>query len=305
MTDPITNVSVVIATKGRPRETGVLLAMLARQTRPPERVIVIGADDSDIATGAPPSAPFEVLLWKAASPGLTIQRNEAVRWLRAQSLLRSDSIVVFFDDDFRPADNWIENCIALFADPDLVGMTGRVLADGIVGAVVTEDDATAFLTGARPPQPHWASGLRRSVSSVYGCNMAFAGRVLTSCLFDESLPLYGWQEDRDMTGQAKKFGKVQFSPECCGVHLGASGGRTNGKRLGYSQIANMVYLKRKGTVEWTIAARFLLVALTANVVWSVYRRRDGDRINRLKGNCMALADLARGRCEPRRILNIP
>jgi hypothetical protein len=278
--------------------------MLNRQTVKPQRFLVIGASLDDIALPPSPGSDFEVHVWKAASPGLTLQRNEAVRWLRERDLLGPDAIVIFFDDDFRPADNWIEMCLTVFADPALAGMTGRILADGIVGAAVGEDDAIDFLSGARPPQSHWASGERRQITSVYGCNMAFTGRVLQTYLFDESLPLYGWQEDRDMTGQAKKLGKVVYSPECAGVHLGANGGRTNGARLGYSQIANLVYLWRKGTVEWSVAARFLLTSLAANVVWTVYRKRNGDHFSRLKGNFLALSDLARGRCEPRRILNL-
>jgi hypothetical protein len=300
------DVTVIVATKGRPRETSLLIAHLGRQTCPPARVLVVGAGVDDIALGIDAGAvPFAIQAWVAPQAGLTIQRNEAVRWLRARGLLGPGALAVFFDDDFRPAATWIERCVALFAaDPALVGMTGQVLADGVHGYAVTEADAARYLEGALPPRPHWASGERRETSSVYGCNMAFAGPVMSACLFDESLPLYGWQEDRDMTGQARKLGLVIFAPDCVGVHLGASGARTSGLRLGYSQIANMVYLARKGTVAWGIAGRFLVSSLAANVVRTLYKTRDVDHFGRLRGNLIALIDLARGRCEPRKILEL-
>jgi glycosyltransferase involved in cell wall biosynthesis len=299
-------VTVAIATKGRPREAGVLLEHLGRQTRRPDRVLVVGAGPDDIAFGFDAdTVPLAIHAWVAPRAGLTIQRNEAVRWLRDRALIQPGALVVFFDDDFRPSDTWIERCVALFqVEPDLVGMTGQVLADGIHGYAISEADAARFIAGELPPRAHWASGKRRATTSVYGCNMAFAARVMNACLFDESLPLYGWQEDRDMTGQARKLGQVVFAPDCVGVHLGASGARTSGVRLGYSQVANMIYLARKGTVEWSIAARFLLSSLAANIVRTIFKTRDVDYIGRLRGNWIALFDLARGRCEPNKILKL-
>ena len=42
-----------------------------------------------------------------------------------------------------------------------------------------------------------------------------------------------------------------------GVHMGAKGGRTSGRRLGYSQIANPVYLLRKKTIPPKLALRLI------------------------------------------------
>ena len=307
----IFDVSVVIATKGRPLETAALLERLKQQTYPLACAIVVGASDDDIpdhadvAAAREPNASFDVHAWTAAEAGLTRQRNEAVYWLRNHGHVGSTDIIVFFDDDFRPASDWIACCVEAFSDDTrLAGLTGQILADGVHGLPLSEGEADAYLDGKLAARPHWASGAEREISSVYGCNMAFAGRVMAACVFDESLPLYGWQEDRDMTGQAARFGSVRFSPNCRGVHLGARGARASGVRLGYSQIANMIYLGRKGTVSLLMALRFIGTSLAANMIRSIVRKNEVDHPGRLKGNALALLDVLRGRCEPSKILDL-
>jgi glycosyltransferase involved in cell wall biosynthesis len=301
---------VVIATKGRPKEVGVLLDRLRHQTLQPKKIVVVGAGREDVT-----DAQFGELLNEnrlqivfAPVAGATRQRNLGLRLLRAAGAFPSDgaSFVVFFDDDFRPHSDWLRHCALAFAAfTDVVGVTGRVLADGINGDPLTEAEAADFLSGQSSPRAHWASGeVIRSVSSAYGCNMAFIDRVARTCSFDEALPLYGWQEDRDFTGQSKAFGRTIYLPDCVGVHLGAKGARTKGVRLGYSQIANMIYLVGKGTVEPAVGLRFLLRALAANTVRSCLPEGSVDYRGRLAGNLRALGDLCIRRCRPERILDM-
>jgi hypothetical protein len=87
-----------------------------------------------------------------------------------------------------------------------------------------------------------------------------------------------------------------------GVHLGAKSGRTSGKRLGYSQVMNPVYLARKGTYPWKRALRSISRHLAINLVRSVRPEAWVDRRGRLLGNGLALIDLCRGRIVPERIL---
>jgi glycosyltransferase involved in cell wall biosynthesis len=300
---------VVIATKGRPNEVATLLEQLQRQTLQPRKILVVGAGPEDVAN-AQTDGLGENRLEIAFAPvaGLTYQRNLALRMLRAAGAFSGDvnSFVTFLDDDFRPRNDWLEHCARSFAAfADVVGVTGRVVADGINGEPLTEAEAKDFLSGLRSPRAHWASGdAIRSVSSAYGCNMAFIDRVARTCSFDEALPLYGWQEDRDFTGQAKAFGRTIYVPECVGVHLGVKGARTNGLRLGYSQISNVTYLIRKGTMEPAIGLKFLLRALAANIIRSRLPEGTVDYRGRLTGNLRALGDLCIGRCRPQRILDL-
>src|SRR6202040_3955084 len=86
---------------------------------------------------------------------------------------------------------------------------------------------------------------------TYGCNMAFRLKPIVShnVVFDDNLPLYGWQEDIDFSRRVLPYGRIVRSKSLRGVHLGIKLGRTSGVRFGYSQIANPIYLTRKGTMS--------------------------------------------------------
>src|SRR6266702_4434472 len=89
-----------------------------------------------------------------------------------------------------------------------------------------------------------------------------------------------------------------------GVHLGIKYGRTSGVRFGYSQIANPIYLIRKGTMSWQHAKMLMWRNLAANLVRSFHPEPWIDRKGRLKGNLLALVDMAIGRISPHRILQL-
>ena len=83
--------------------------------------------------------------------------------------------------------------------------------------------------------------------------------------------------------------------------MGARSGKTSGKRLGYSQIANVIYLWRKGTMCPWLGERLLFQNIVSNVVRSLWPEPDIDRRGRLVGNLLALRDLVTGRIDPERI----
>lgn len=304
-------ISVIVATKGRAAETATLFDYLGRQTRRPDAVYVVGAEPADIAglgTHALHGAT-RVELMLSATAGLTSQRNCGVdALLHDIGLDRTDEpwCVVFFDDDFRPDDAWLQQCASLFdSNPGVIGMTGQVLADGVKTRGVTEDEALAYLRGALAPMEHWASGAeRREIASAYGCNMAFVDRVVCACRFDEALPLYGWQEDQDYTSQAHRLGLFVYEPSCRGVHLGTKKGRISGVRFGYSQIANPIFLVKKNTMARKKAYVFITRHLLSNIVHSLRPDPVFDYRGRLWGNLLAFVDFLSGNGHPQRILKM-
>lgn len=300
---------VIIATKGRATETRMLLDTLAAQTLAPALTIVVGSESTDIAgcEDHPLYANSKGEAMISPQVGLTCQRNAGIAALKARGVMDADPqsyFCVFFDDDFRPAPDWLEKAAARFAKGDIIGLTGRVLADGVMTGGYTEAEAAAFLNGQKPPLPHWANqSVESETDCAYGCNMAFLGTAIRELCFDENLPLYSWQEDRDYTGQCLRLGRVIRCPDCVGVHMGVSGGRTSGLRFGYSQIANLYYLIHKGTVPPKAGLTQAGKNFVANIVKSLIPiRRDVDYAGRLRGNMMALLDIVRGTCDPRRIL---
>jgi GT2 family glycosyltransferase len=206
--------------------------------------------------------------------------------------------VAFFDDDFVPDSEWLEACARIFEiDPAVACVTGQVLIDGILGPGLSfEQGETALRDAPRRPADWRIEGY-----SPYGCNMAFRVSAIAGLRFDERLPLYGWLEDLDFGAQvARRRGKLVKVGAAAGVHLGVKGGRVAGSRLGYSQIANPVYLWRKGTMTGRAMLRQMARNMAANLARAARPEPFVDRRGRLRGNALALVDLARGVCRPER-----
>ena len=122
--------------------------------------------------------------------------------------------------------------------------------------------------------------------------------------FDERLPLYSWAEDVDFSRQAAPFGRIVRSDRLVGVHRAVKNGRTKGTRFGYSQIANQLYLARKGTITRKLALIYGARNVLANLRRAIRPEPFIDRRGRLLGNWFGLVDIVRGRSAPERILDL-
>ncbi len=267
------------------------LAELRHQTRAPDRVVVCGGGDADLS--GLEAADAELM---TAPLGTSLQRNAVL------AALANCDLVAFLDDDFLPAPGFLAAMEAAFlADPALVAATGHVIADGIKGPGLSVAEGRALLRA----DPGAAPGAQAVPAyNAYGCNMVLRLAPIRAheLEFDPDLPLYGWYEDIDLCRRLAPYGRILTLPGARGVHLGVKSGRTSGLRLGYSQIANPVYLARKGSYEWRRALWSMARHLAINAVRAFRPEPWVDRRGRLRGNLLALSDLARGRCDPRRIL---
>jgi len=301
---------IVVATKGRAKEVSRLLDILQQQSLLATFTFIVGSESNDLGGLAdhPLIAAGHGQALISPKVGATSQRNFGIlAVINHHKLFQQDRyFCVFFDDDFRPDKDWLFQASQRFIGGNIVGLTGHVLADGINACGLEEEQARDFLDGKAPPQSHWASGSEeRAIKSAYGCNMAFSDVIIESNRFDENLPLYGWQEDRDYTGMAIKKGRVIYFPGCRGVHLGAQKGRTSGVKFGYSQIANPLYLMKKGTMDFKAGVIHILRNFTANIVRSITNNRPHvDYWGRLKGNFIAIRDVLRFRLDPRNIIKM-
>lgn len=283
---------VIVASVGRSEVLCQTIDRLADQTRPPDGIVVSVPGLEDVAAIDRARGNPDVIF---APKGLCAQRNAGLDVVEGKA-----DIVIFFDDDFVAALDYLENVEILMAgDPEIAGLTGDLLADGIHGEPIPFAEAAricdeAEREGASP------EGLRNRLA-LYGCNMAYASRAIEGRRFDEALPLYGWQEDIDFSHPLAKVGKLLSGPHLTGVHMGARGGRQPGLRLGYSQIANIVYLQRKGTMQPGLGRRLLVQNVVSNFARSFWPEKGIDRRGRLRGNMLGFADWVRGTIDPRRI----
>lgn len=288
-------IAVGIATAGRPQLLQVALAELTGQRRQPDLVVVCAPSAEDVGPLPQGTAPEVVI----GPRGLTRQRNAIL------DRAREFDVVVFFDDDFLAEESYLAAVERAFTEhPDVALATGRIIADGIIGPGLSLHEARWALSLAAPIGPHPDELL--PVDSGYGCNMAvrMAAVERLGCRFDERLPLYGWLEDVDFSRRLASCGRIVGVPGACGVHLGIKHGRQSGQRLGYSQIANPIYLSRKGTCPWRRSLRLMTRNVTANLLRSLKPEPYVDRLGRVAGNLRAFKDLFAGRLAPERILEL-
>lgn len=285
---------VIIPTIGRAQCVCDTVKWLERQTLRPDGVVVIGVNPEDVdGVEAASDLPVEALLWDIGS---SAQRNRGLHHIYGRA-----DFALFLDDDFIPVPSYLEDMVKLFeARPDIAGMTGRMIEDGIHGTGIAFADAVALAeqdVAAEVPSLEPRQGL-------YGCNMAIRLEAAKGIRFDERLKLYGWQEDIDFSYQIGKRGLLVKYDKLAGVHMGIKRGRTSGRRFGYSQIANPVYLLKKRTIPQSRAYKIMSRNFASNLVRSFRPEAHIDRHGRLAGNLLAIGDLLLGRLRPERIVDL-
>lgn len=288
-------VAIVIASKGRPAELARWADHCARQTVAPATLIYSIVDSSDLPPGFNDGRARVV----TGAKGSAHQRNTGL-----DAVPLDADIVAFFDDDYVPSRRCIEGIAKAFeADRELVGMSGRLLADGINNAGISHDEAVAMIDAfdAENAEPDLSC---TPIIGTYGCNMAFRRSQIADLRFDERLPLYAWQEDVDFSNRLRPRGRIMRSNACVGVHQGVKRGRSPGYQLGYSQIANPLYLIRKGTMPMSAALWLMTRNLISNHVKALHPEPWIDRSGRVAGNWRAFGDLVTGRLTPERILSL-
>src|SRR5947209_6021577 len=203
-------VAVGVATRGRPAFAALLVERLRRQTLRPAVMLVAYVEPADVA-GLSAAADLALIQCPA---GLTRQRNAILDRLPSAA-----EYLAFFDDDFLPHPQWLQRAVAAFeAEPDIVCLTGAVLANGVATGEIAPRTALDLIARATPGE-----ALEEGVSP-YGCNMAFRRSAIEALRFDERLPLYGWLEDRDFAGRIAGGRQVRCGG-ALGVHLGVGAGR--------------------------------------------------------------------------------
>lgn len=290
-------IGVGIVTAGRRATLSETLSEIGRQTRLPDRLIVCPAEAGDCDHSVSLPVRMEII---SSKRGICAQRNAIL------DAVSDIDILVFFDDDFFPAANYLSLLEAEFlARPAIAIVTGTLLADDILGPGLAPQHARKILS--ERGRDALATGRMTKVYNGYGCNMALNMSLVRrrGACFDEALPLYGWLEDVDFSRSMALEGEILKSPALRGVHLGTKVGRFSGLRFGYSQVANPIYLWRKGTLSGTRAFRQIGKNILANAVKTFRPEPWVDRSGRLRGNALAFVDFFIGGLSPARILELP
>ncbi len=298
MSAPATNrIAIIIASTGRAVELGRWINHMQRQTVSPAALVYAVVTTTDLPDWDETPDGVRVIV---SDPGLPVQRNAGL-----EAVIESSDIIAYFDDDYVPSSYCIEGIDSFFRTHlDVVGATGTLLADGINSAGIAYSEASELIMRL-DTLPRTTGIILHDVKSLYGCNMVFRTKAIGQDRFDEELPLYAWQEDVDFTARLGKRGRMVKTNAFYGVHQGVKGARLPGTKLGYSQIANPIYLVRKGTLSVPEATRLIVKNVLKNHARSLFPEPWIDRLGRCRGNWLAIADVLSGKDHPKKILLLP
>ncbi|MEM8629755.1 MAG: glycosyltransferase [Pseudomonadota bacterium] len=306
----IPRIAVVVSSLGRPECLETLWRRLITQTHRPHRIVFSVTETGDVPKS------WEALIDRApdkvlsddpevviARKGLPSQRNHGM-----DRVLGDSDIVVFLDDDYVPSKYALAGVARAFeVFPDLAGLTGKLLADGIGGPGIEPDLAVRTVEewDNEPDALSCASSPKKLASrmGLYGCNMAFRTASIGDIRFDERLPLYGWLEDIDFSSRIP--GPKIVTDGFIGVHCGVKRGREKrGDRLGYSQIVNPFYLWKKGSIQAQFGLKLSCRNFLSNHAKLFWPEPWIDRRGRVRGNWCAIRDLCLGKASPEKILSL-
>lgn len=275
--------AIIIPSFGRKALLEATLRALLTHGGAEDKIVVITCRKED-----EPAVESPCLVSLSGSKGSSCQRNRGLEFLKASC--QSYAAVLFIDDDVVLAPGFLENLLRLHSKfPEVAGFTVNVIADGAVTGEIPLPSAEITATSWQPP-----CGLDSLIPSKvpYG-GISMRGDLLGRIQFDERLAEYGFMEDLDFFVRLRCFGSTGYAHNCGLVHLAVGSGRTDQRKLGFSQIMNPLYLAKKGSLSWGDCSRHVGRVIVANFAGAFTARRR----QRLVGNMLAWGFfLRRGPC---------
>ncbi|HXJ33716.1 MAG TPA: glycosyltransferase [Candidatus Eisenbacteria bacterium] len=191
----MTSVSIIVVTYNRADYVEQLLASLGHLTYPHFEVVVVNGPSSDRTADVLREYDGRIKVVSSPVGRMTAQRNLGIDQA-------TGDIVIFIDDDARPAEpDWLDRIVEVF-DADRSGRVGAVAGPAIhcdgtllqFESGMTSDYAFQVFWGSRPdaPKPDGTRWVRRTV----GCNSAFRRSALVEVGgFDENVLYYADEAD--------------------------------------------------------------------------------------------------------------
>lgn len=269
----MTAFSVVVATLRRPEPLRRTLEAIVACNPPPDEVLVVDGDDAASArpvVEALRGTPVPVR-WLAGVRGSSPQRN-----LGADAA--SGDVVVFFDDDARPAPDVFAHLASAYLAPDVVGATGRVEEPGFGRIGGKQSVVRRLLFRGREgrftrfgyPRHLTRVDVETDVEFMQGCFLSARRAQATAVRFDERLAEYGLAEDEDFSFRLSRLGRVRYLPAAVVQHDNTGFGTRDDRAFGRMVMRNRSYLFRKNFPQTPVArlqfALFFLVLVGHRLV---------------------------------------
>ncbi len=212
--------SVLIVTKDRPEFLADTLdAILACRPSPGELIVV----DGDAGRSAEPAVEERrglaadagtELRYLVSDPGLGVQRNRGLE-------VATGDVVVFLDDDVAPAPGFFDALARPYADPAVIGATGRVVEpdSGRIGAPASRVRRILFPGGEQGSMTAFGYPRRivdpdrpGDVEWMQGCFMSARIDQARAVPHDELITARFEGEDEDFSYRLSQRGRLRYEP---------------------------------------------------------------------------------------------
>lgn len=294
--------SLVVCTKDRKQDLlRTLYSVMAQQVKPDELVIVDAGQDDDLYGQLHEIVGADLkLIYERSRPGLTLQRNHAIR----HSI---GDIIAFIDDDVILNQLYIQNMMSTFQE-DVSGEIVAVLSR-IVNYHITSSGRVArcfkvplmkfishvfmlpslgsgkFKPSGFPSVPHHRTKLLH-VECLSGGSTAFRRRIFEQVAFDENLSGSAQGEDVDMALQIRAIGgKIVYQPDSFLEHHPSSTARQNQDMVWRTMVLNHHYLFLKHSSRSLGAILAFAWALIGLIILTISNRE------RLHGVLFGLSEI--------------
>lgn len=229
-------VSVIVCTRNRIDELSRFSESLFTQELLPDEFIIIDSTNQitreyEERISLIIDNPKKVnVIYKKSKPGLTVQRNEGVKYA-------GGDIVYFFDDDIVLYNNFLKEMTCTFeSNPEYYAGMGKIVDESrikikakIINSIKrlllqqSYGDGKFFRSGFAKLPHRSEKFLETEVLS--GGLTGYRREVFSEFSFDEVLAGYSYMEDDDYSKRISEKYKLFFNPAAKCLHLHGQGGR--------------------------------------------------------------------------------
>jgi glycosyltransferase involved in cell wall biosynthesis len=252
--------SVVVPTLGRPGPLRTTLESVLACHPAPDEVVVVDADPEKSGIAVAEELGVRGL---AGERGMTRQRNLGLD-------AATGDVVVFLDDDVEVESGLFAGLARTYADPEIVGATGRIIEPDLARVGAPGSFVRRLLVGAAEGKftpagyPRYLSRLDRpaDIEFMLGCFMTARRELAADVRFDDALGGYALAEDEDFAFRLSRHGKIRYEPDLRIFHKKLGFSSQDSREFGKLVIRNRSYLFRKNFPQTRRArAQFALLVV--------------------------------------------
>lgn len=253
------SISLIVATKDRPRDLERLLESLRRQDTRPAEIVIVDAGSESAAPVVTSFPELTIRYLKHWPPSASAQRNVGI-----MACSRVSTLIGFADDDTTFEPNAFSCMIHYWnaAPPDVLGAAFNIrnyphrhhallkhsrLAErlGFYSPAAGSVSLSGWQTVIRGVHETQYVGWLPSTASI------FRREIFATAKFDEFFENYSYLEDLDFSYTVGREGRLVVVADACYSHFPSLLGRISDRRFGRYEVRNRLYFVRKHKLSIT------------------------------------------------------